>query len=174
MFKGFSTTTPLSTTEKQVSDLREAWKKASEKSIAQISQYSELVKFTNALSDSYVHTIKVVIDVSSLLNSYNALLGDMLTGLKDLEVSMNTGVSSSDVEQLRNQTLKQIDDINNIFKDDFNKISKAVYNASNDAELRQHVTDTKTSIEKLNTSPIKNLLNKQNGGKRARRAKKTQ
>jgi beta-mannanase len=152
---------PISTTEKQISDLREAWNSASAKSLKQVSRYSELVKFTNALSDSYTNSIHVIIDVSKLLESYNSLLSDMLNGLKSLEQTMNTGVTSEDITKLRNITLKQIDDINNIFRTDFDKIYRAIKDASSDPGHVEHLASTKNAIEKINT---KSLAESQSGG----------
>ena len=156
---GFSPSA-LKSTEQQVTELRNVWKKANQKSIKQAERYTELIKFTNSLTDSYANTMRVVIDISDLLNAYNDLLGDISNGLSQLEQTLDTSVSNEDISKLKNLTLDKIDEINNIFKSDFSKISKAITAASTpDSPAAKSLQRTKQSVEEINTQVVRGTLN---------------
>lgn len=173
LFGAFSLA-PKASTEKQVADLKASWTKANDKNIKQLQHYKELVKFTNTLSDSYINSVRVIVDVSSLLNSYNDLLDEISRGLSQLENTIDTSMKSSEIEQLKNLTLSNIEKINQTFTSGYDRISKAIAVAS--PSHLGALEDTRSSISRLNTSGVRSTLSQSGGSKRpknkVRRSKK--
>ena len=153
-------------TEKQVAELKEAWLKANEKSSKQMDRYKEMVKFTNALSEAYINNVKVTIDVSNLLNAYTDLLTEISKGINQLQENMDTGLRSEDIERLKNLTLANIDNINNVFKSGFEKVNNAITAASATPDQIKTLEAARSSIDKINTSAIRSTLS---GGRGYRR-----
>ena len=102
---------PKQTVYKQVDNLKEAWKQSTERQIEHANKFNELVKYAETVSESYIHSVNVILDVTGLLNAYNDLLTEISTGLNKLNEALTTKLNAQDIERLRTETLSRIDKI---------------------------------------------------------------
>jgi hypothetical protein len=80
-----------------------------------IKKYKEIAKFNQHLTKSYIANMRVIVDVSELLNSYS----NVFTSLKDefgkMETAMGKQLDIGDFEYLHNLTKNKIENLNSEF-----------------------------------------------------------
>jgi hypothetical protein len=141
--------TETSTSQKKIQELSEAWTSAQTKTMAKLQKYKELLEFTKALSVSYEKGMTVIIDISGLLEQYNTLLDNIVTGLKELENTMETGEIAKNMDNLRTETQQKITSINDMFAKNLDAINKAISSATSNTKAIGNINEVKNSLEDL-------------------------
>jgi transposase-like protein len=156
---------PRQTVYKQVDNLKEAWKQSTERQIEHANKYNELVKYAETVSESYIHSVNVIIDVTSLLNAYNDLLTEMSTGLNKLNEALTTKLNAQDIERLRTDTLSRIDNINNVFSTDFQKIKERISKVDGQNPALKELDVVQQRASAINTAGLRRTLEQRGGRK---------
>lgn len=166
MFGSFSQQ-PKQTVYKQVDNLKEAWKQSTDRQIEHANKFNELVKYAETVSESYIHSVNVILDVTGLLNAYNDLLTEISTGLNRLNEALTTKLNAEDIERLRTETLSRIDNINKVFATDFQNIKERISKVDGENPALQELDVVKQRSSAINTATLRRTLEPfQKGGRR--------
>lgn len=107
--------TSLSTNEdvkEEISKMQTSISKASNNYQNNIKKYKEVAKFNQHLTRSYMANLKVIVDVSELLNSYASVFTSLKTEFGKMDSALGKGLDLADFEYLQNLTKSKIDDLN--------------------------------------------------------------
>ena len=80
-----------------------------------IKKYKEVAKLNEHLTKSYVANLKVIVDVSELLNSYTGVFNSMKEEFSKMETAAGRPLELSDFNYLENLTKAKMDDLNSEF-----------------------------------------------------------
>jgi hypothetical protein len=123
------------------------------KNKAELKKYRELSKFNEQLSQSYVANLRIIVDISNLLNSYNEFFEIFKTRLAEIDQELGIPISSDDFDYLRRLTTEQMSQLNTIFKNETMNL-KRMYSRYgrqkeyNDVEMAERLYDqTKSAGE---------------------------
>jgi hypothetical protein len=118
-FKGQTTNKPLGTslsTDANIKDeldkMQGSISKTSKTYQDNLKKYKEVARFNQHLTKSYMANLKVIVDVSELLNSYAGVFDSMKTEFSKMDSALGKGLDLSDFEYLQNLTKAKIDDLN--------------------------------------------------------------
>jgi hypothetical protein len=159
---GITSDTPQPSIVKQVDSLKEAWKQSTERQIEHANKFNELVKYAETVSESYIHSVNVILDVTSLLNAYNDLLNEISSGLAKLNDTLTTKLNANDIERLRTETLSRIDNINNVFSTDFQRIKERISKVDGKNPALLELDTVKEYSRSIDTENLRRTL--QRGG----------
>lgn len=99
----------------ELSKMQGAIKKTSRTYQDDIKKYKEIAKFNQHLTKSYVANLKVIVDVSELLNSYSGVFTSMKEEFSKMDSAVGRPLEVSDFEYLENLTRSKMDDLNTEF-----------------------------------------------------------
>ncbi len=123
------------------------------KNKTELKKYRELSKFNEQLSQSYVANLRIIVDISNLLNSYNEFFELFKTRLAEIDQELGIPISSDDFDYLRRLTTEQMGQLNNVFKNETMNLKKMYSKFGrqkeyNDVEMAERLYDqTKASGE---------------------------
>ena len=80
-----------------------------------IKKYKEVAKLNEHLTKSYVANLKVIVDVSELLNSYTGVFNSMKEEFSKMETAAGRPLELSDFNYLENLTKSKMEDLNSEF-----------------------------------------------------------
>lgn len=125
-------------------------------------EYKKSVKdYLSKVSDGYVTSINVIIDVSSLLAAYKKLLDDLL------KVVGEANFASEGLGDLSEETTRKLAQLDNFFKEQFQKLTQLVKETTSDGETRNAYMKNLTNIQQLYSESLeKGKLLGQKGGKK--------
>ncbi len=89
-----------------------------------IKKYKEIAQFNQHLTRSYVANLKVIVDVSELLNSYTGVFNSLKDEFAKMEEAMGRQLDKSDFEYLESLTKSKMDELNVEFNKQANGIKK--------------------------------------------------
>jgi hypothetical protein len=98
--------------------------KASKGYQTNIKKYKEIAEFNQHLTKSYVANLKVIVDVSELLNSYSGVFNSLKDEFAKMEEVMGRQLDKSDFEYLESLTKSKMDELNNEFAKQANGIKR--------------------------------------------------
>lgn len=101
--------------KEEISKMQTSISKASKNYQDNITKYKEVAKFNQHLTRSYMANLKVIVDVSELLNSYASVFTSLKTEFGKMDSALGKGLDLTDFEYLQNLTKSKIDDLNNQF-----------------------------------------------------------
>lgn len=159
---GLTSSTPKAAITSQVDSLKEAWKESTERQIEHANKFNELVKYAETVSESYIHSVNVILDVTKLLNAYNDLLLLISADLAKLNSVFSESLKADDIARLRNETLKKIDEINNSFNEDFLKIKERISKVDGENPALKELNTIQARTKSIDTETLRNTLK---GGK---------
>jgi hypothetical protein len=162
---GLTSDTPQPSIVTQVDNLKEAWKQSTDRQIEHANKFNELVKYAETVSDSYIHSVNVILDVTNLLNAYNDLLTEISTGLAKLNDSLTTKLNATDIERLRTETLSRIDVINKVFSTDFQNIKERISKVDAQNPALKELDTVQQRSKSINTETLRRTLEQRGGRK---------
>jgi hypothetical protein len=80
-----------------------------------LKKYKEIAKLNQQLTKSYVANLKVIADVSELLNSYSGVFVSLKSEFGKMEEALGKPLDISDFEYLQSMTKSKIDNLNTEF-----------------------------------------------------------
>jgi hypothetical protein len=80
-----------------------------------IKKYKEIAKFNQHLTRSYIANMRVIVDVSELLNSYSSVFTSLKDEFGKMETAMGKSLDIGDFEYLHNLTKNKIENLNSEF-----------------------------------------------------------
>lgn len=80
-----------------------------------LKKYKEIAKLNQQLTRSYVANLKVIADVSELLNSYSGVFVSLKSEFGKMEEALGKPLDITDFEYLQSITKSRIDDLNTEF-----------------------------------------------------------
>lgn len=89
-----------------------------------IKKYKDIAKFNQHLTRSYISNMKVMVDVSDLLNNYANVFSSLREEFTKMESALGKPLELADFEYLENLTKTKIDALNNEFQKQSSGIKK--------------------------------------------------
>ena len=89
-----------------------------------IKKYKDIAQFNQHLTKSYVANMKVIVDVSELLNSYTGVFNSLKDEFAKMEEAMGRQLDKSDFEYLESLTKSKMEQLQNEFDKQANGIKK--------------------------------------------------
>lgn len=108
----------------QLHDLKGKMETTMSKSKKELKNYRELSKFNEQLAKSYAVNLKVIVEVSKLLNAYNDFFDLFKTKLAEIDQELGIPISSDDFEYMKKLTLEQMYQLDDIFKKETGNLKK--------------------------------------------------
>lgn len=118
---------------------------ANKKYLSEIEKYKKLVDFNKKLSSSYIGNLKVMVDVSKLLNDYATLFEILKNELSKTEQQVGT-LTGKDVEHLAELTRAKLEQFNILFTGQSKKV-KELYVKYDQQEERARVEAAEESLQ---------------------------
>lgn len=120
----------------------------------EITKYKEIAKFNQKISDSYIKNLEVMVDISKVLNYYVEIFSVLRDELeKSAQEMESSGLKAADIGYLEKITRQQIDQLNNNFMVEADKLQKIYSQFGKQAEAarlgnaRQNLSDTISGAE---------------------------
>lgn len=108
----------------QLEQLKGKVEKTMNKSKGELQKFRELSKFNENLSKSYVANLKVITDVSGLLNAYNEFFEMFKTKLAEIDQELGVPISTDDFEYMKKLTTEQLVMLDDLFKTETSNLKK--------------------------------------------------
>lgn len=150
----------------ELDKMQGAIKKTSRTYQEDIKKYKEIAKFNQHLTKSYVANLKVIIDVSQLLNSYSGVFNSLKDEFAKMETAAGRPLELSDFEYLENLTRSKMEDLNTEFtkqSDGLRKLYTQYGRAEElnrillaEGDVKRTVTDATETLRVLKESPSSN------------------
>lgn len=145
-----------------------------------IKKYKDIAKFNQHLTKSYVNNMKVMVDVSELLNSYASVFNALRDEFGKMEAAVGKSLNLTDFEYLENLTQDKIESLNTEFQKQANGIKKlyAEYGKPDElnrillaqGDIQRVIEDASDTYASLGTVPVASPLS---GGKTKSKSKTT-
>lgn len=136
-------------------------------------KYNELLSFANVMSEGYLASMQVVIDVSSLLGAYKDLLDEITKGVSEFDSIFKSGLNQSDIEKLKNLTENNLHQIKNVFSVEYDKLYKLIAAASdNNPKYISDLERVKSAVIQVDNKAPALQAALQNGGLKPKPKKK--
>lgn len=100
----------------QLQELKGKVERTMNKNKTELKNYRELSKFNETLSKSYVANLKIIVDISNLLNGYNEFFDLFKTKLAEIDQELGIPISSDDFDYMKKLTADQMVSLNDVFK----------------------------------------------------------
>lgn len=145
-----------------------------------IKKYKDIAKFNQHLTKSYVNNMKVMVDVSELLNSYASVFNALRDEFGKMEAAVGKSLNLTDFEYLENLTQSKIENLNAEFQKQANGIKKlyAEYGKPDElnrillaqGDIQRVIENASDTYASLGTVPVESPLS---GGKSKSKSKST-
>lgn len=145
-----------------------------------IKKYKDIAKFNQHLTKSYVNNMKVMVDVSELLNSYASVFNALRDEFGKMEAAVGKSLNLTDFEYLENLTQSKIENLNAEFQKQANSIKKlyAEYGKPDElnrillaqGDIQRVIENASDTYASLGTVPVASPLS---GGKSKSKSKST-
>jgi hypothetical protein len=140
-----------------------------------IKKYKEIARLNQQLTKSYVANLKVITDVSELLNSYTNVFASLKTEFGKMEDALGKPLDISDFEYLQSLTRSKIDSLNTEFIKQTDGLKK-LYAQYGKAEELNRIIVAQGDIQKVITNSTQSYKDIdaqfQKGGKKERKPKR--
>jgi hypothetical protein len=139
-----------------------------------IKKYKEIARLNQQLTKSYVANLKVIADVSELLNSYSSVFSSLKTEFGKMEGALGKPLDISDFDYLQSLTRSKIDTLNTEFIKQTDGLKK-LYAQYGRAEELNRIIVAQGDIQKIITDATQTYKGieqeYQQGGKRLKKRK---
>lgn len=129
--------------------------KASKGYQSNIKKYKEIAQFNQHLTRSYVANLKVIVDVSELLNSYTSVFNSLKDEFAKMEEAMGRQMDKSDFDYLESLTKAKMDELNTEFNKQADGIKKLYAQYGKPEELNRILVaqnDMQKALDHANTT----------------------
>ena len=130
---------------KEIVEIGDKFVSTNKKYMNEIEKYKKVVEFNKKLSTSYIGNLKVMVDVSKLLNDYATLFELLKKELEKTEQSVGT-LTNKDIEHLADLTRAKLEEFNEVFTGQSKKV-KELYVKYDQHEERARVEAAEQSIQ---------------------------
>jgi hypothetical protein len=108
----------------QLHDLKGKVETTMTKNKSELKKYRELSKFNENLTKSYVANLKIIVDISNLLGSYNEFFELFKSKLSEIDEELGLPISSDDFDYLKKLTTEQMVQLDDVFKKETGNLKK--------------------------------------------------
>jgi hypothetical protein len=108
----------------QLHELTGKVEKTMGKNKKELRDYREMAKFNQNITTSYVANLKIIIDISKLLNGYNEFFDLFKKKLAEIDQELGIPISSDDFEYMKKLTTEQMVQLNETFKKETTNLKK--------------------------------------------------
>lgn len=125
-----------------------------------IKKYKDIAQFNQHLTRSYVANMKVIVDVSELLNSYTGVFNSLKDEFAKMEEAMGRQLDKSDFEYLESLTKSKMEQLQNEFNKQASGIKKLYAQYGKPEELNRILlaqNDMQKALENADTT-YQNIL----------------
>lgn len=125
-----------------------------------IKKYKDIAQFNQHLTRSYVANMKVIVDVSELLNSYTGVFNSLKDEFAKMEEAMGKQLDKSDFEYLESLTKSKMEQLQTEFNKQANGIKKLYAQYGKPEELNRILlaqTNMQKALEHADTT-YQNIL----------------
>lgn len=143
-----------------------------------IKKYKDIAKFNQHLTKSYVNNMKVIVDVSELLNSYASVFNSLRDEFGKMEAAVGKTLNITDFEYLENLTQDKIESLNAEFQKQAHGIKKlyAEYGKPDElnrillaqGDVQRVIENASDTYASLGTAPVASPLS---GGQKKTKTK---
>lgn len=118
---------------------------ANKKYREELTKYREIAKFNQQLSMGYMKNLEAMVDVSRVLNYYVEIFALFKEEFEKNEALIGTSLKTSDIGYLERLTKGKIDELNNKFMTETEKLKK-MYSQYGRTEELNRVTEAQSSL----------------------------
>lgn len=118
---------------------------ANKKYREELTKYREIAKFNQQLSNSFIKNLEAMVDVSRVLNYYVEIFSLFKDEFEKNEALIGTSLKTSDIGYLEKLTRGKIDDLNNKFMTETEKLKKMYSSFGKTAEVTR-VSEAQDSL----------------------------
>jgi hypothetical protein len=125
-----------------------------------IKKYKDIAQFNQHLTRSYVANMKVIVDVSELLNSYTGVFNSLKDEFAKMEEAMGRQLDKSDFEYLESLTKSKMEQLQSEFNKQANGIKKLYSQYGKPEELNRILlaqNDMQKALDQADTT-YQNIL----------------
>lgn len=171
---GFTATPNQGTTE-QLNQLRAKMDKVNRTYAEKLALYKKQQAYVTEISNAYIHNLKVVLDISQVMNIYMRTFEDISRGLSESEKALSElnpndllllkKATNGHLKQMSQVLMTEIDKLSKIFERNGDKskklnldklmsdVSRTIQITSNSSEQRGGAKKTKTKTAPKKTTP---------------------
>lgn len=113
----------MSDLESQLADLRKKLKEKQQKASEYAAKNKSMLELSKLLSDGYVSSINIIIDISGLLTSYKEVVTDLVATLESLNITDNGLI------ELQTETKAKLADLDVKFTEGLKKLTDVIQNS---------------------------------------------
>lgn len=113
-----------------------------------IKKYKEIAKLNEQLTKSYIANLKVIVDVSELLNSYSSVFKSLKDEFSKMEAALGKPLDVADFEYLTNLTKNKIETLNTEFIKQSDNLKK-LYSQYGKPEELDRVLMAQSNVQKV-------------------------
>ena len=156
---------------KELVDIGDKFVSTNKKYVSEIEKYKKIVEFNKRLSNSYIGNLKVMVDVSKLLNDYATLFEMLKQEISKTEQHVGT-LTSKDIEYLADLTRAKLEQFNQVFVGQSKKV-KDIYIKYDQGDEANRITQAEESIKNVmdDASKTISVVDVKAGGKKVKTAK---
>lgn len=118
---------------------------ANKKYREELTKYREIAKFNQQLSNGFIKNLEAMVDVSRVLNYYVEIFSLFKEEFEKNEALIGTSLKTSDIGYLEKLTRGKIDELNNKFMTETEKLKK-MYSAFGKTEEINRVNEAQNSL----------------------------
>jgi hypothetical protein len=119
--------------------------KTNKKYREELSKYREIAKFNQQISNGYIRNLEAMVDVSRILNYYSEIFNVLRSEFEKNEQVLGTALRTSDISYLERLTKSKMDELNNKFISETERLKK-LYNQYGKNEELQRVVDAQNNL----------------------------
>lgn len=111
----------------------------------EITKYREIAAFNQQLSKGYIRNLEAMVDVSRLLNYYVEIINTLRDEFEKNDKVLGTSLTPADISYLESLTKSKIDDLNNRFMSESEKLKK-MYNQYGQTQELARVVEAQNNL----------------------------
>lgn len=111
----------------------------------ELSKYREIAKFNQQLSNGYIRNLEAMVDVSRVMNYYIEIFNLLRDEFDKNDKLLGTSLKTTDISYLERLTKSKIDELNNRFLTESEKLKKIYTDFGKTAEVSR-VTEAQNNL----------------------------
>ena len=123
----------------------------------ELSKYREIAKFNQQLSNGYIKNLEAMVDVSRVMSYYIEIFNLLREEFEKNEKLMGSSLSAVDIGYIERLTKSKIDELNNKFMNESDKLKK-IYNSFGRTQEVTRVNEAQQNM-RLTTEGADNTFN---------------
>ena len=124
----------------------------------ELTKYREIAAFNQQLSRGYIRNLEAMVDVSRLLNYYIEIINTLRDEFEKNDKVLGTSLTPADISYLESLTKSKIDDLNNRFMSESDKLKK-MYNQYGQTQELARVVEAQNNLMATTSAADQTLTN---------------